>query len=127
MAAKAAAKSDAPLVLITGDDDFGVNHRAKEIYQKWQQDSGGFDNEIIDASAANGSEAVTALGRLQEGLQTIPFFGSTKAIWFKSCNFLTDSRTSNTAAVTEILAQLAQFFKEFNWQGGSPSDYRDGD
>jgi DNA polymerase-3 subunit delta len=117
MAAKAAAKPDAPLVLVTGDDDFGATQRAKEIYQKWCGDSGGFDNEVIDAGAANSSEALTAISRLQEGLQTIPFFGSNKAIWFKGCNFLSDSRTANSSAVTEGLAHLAQFFKDFNWQG----------
>jgi DNA polymerase-3 subunit delta len=117
MAAKAAAKTDSPLVLITGDDDFGVGHRARELYQKWQQDSGGFDNEIIDAGAANASEALKALDRLTEALQTIPFFGSTKVLWFKGCNFLAENRTANAAAVTERLANLAQFFKEFDWQG----------
>jgi DNA polymerase-3 subunit delta len=117
MATKAAAKPDAPLVLVTGDDDFAANLRAKEQYQKWCADSGGFDNEVIDAGASNAFEATKAIGRLQEALQTIPFFGSTKAIWFKGCNFLSDSRTGNSSAVTEGLAQLAQFFKDFDWKG----------
>jgi len=48
-------------------------------------------------------------------LQTLPFFGSGKAIWLKNCNFLSDERAA-TKDVTESLGALAEELKEFAWQ-----------
>ena len=81
-------KTAAPLFLITGDDDFAVKGRAKQLYDQLCQDSGGFDNEVIDAAASNSGAALAAIGKLREAMQTIPFFGGKKVIWFQNCNFL---------------------------------------
>ena len=107
----------APLVLIYGDDDFAIKQRAKLLYTKWCDELGGMDNETVDATVGNGDEALRALGKLREALQTLPFFGGGKAIWFRDCNFLGTDRTSASAAVTESLASLAEDLKTFNWQG----------
>jgi DNA polymerase-3 subunit delta len=104
------------LALICGDDDFAVKQRAKEIYHLWTEELGGMDHEIIDASVANSGEALRALGKLREGLQTLPFFGSGKVVWLKDCNFLGDERAASAQAVTETLAELAQELKEFSFQ-----------
>jgi len=112
-----AAKPESPVALICGDDDFSVKERARELNAQWTQELGGMDHEVIDASVSNMSEALTALSRLREGLQTLPFFGSGKVIWLKDCNFLGDERAAQTGAVTEALAEFAQELKEFNWQG----------
>jgi DNA polymerase-3 subunit delta len=104
-----------PLVLICGDDEFAVKQRAKEIYQDWSAELGGMDHEIIDGGAANSGEALKALARLREALQTLPFFGSGKAVWLQNCSFLGDERAASAAAVTESLAELAQELKDFGW------------
>jgi DNA polymerase-3 subunit delta len=109
------AQAPPPLMLICGDDDFAVKQRAKEIYLRWCEELGGMDHEIIDASAANSGEALTALARLREALQTLPFFGSGKAVWLRDCNFLGDERTAGAQAVTETLGELAQELKDFSW------------
>ena len=111
-----AARQSAPLVLICGDDEFAVRQRAKQIYLQWTEELGGMDHEIIDASVSNYGEALKALSRLREALQTLPFFGSGKAIWLQNCNFLGDERVAATQAVTEALADLAQELKAFSWQ-----------
>ena len=105
----------APLVLITGDDDFAVKSRARQLYEQWCRESGGFDHEAIDATASNSGEALQALSRLREALQTLPFFGSSKVIWFQNCNFLGEERAATSAAVTEALADLADELKRFTW------------
>src|SRR3954468_12424097 len=107
MPPKAANKSKAaaPLFLITGDDDFAVKGRARQLFQEWSQDAGGFDNEIIDATASNSSEA----------LNTLLFFGGAKVIWFQNCNFLGEERAASSQAVTEVLAQLSDEIKSFRW------------
>jgi DNA polymerase-3 subunit delta len=100
---------------ICGADDFTVKQRAREVFQQWCASSGGFDQDIIDASVANSGEALRALSRLCESLQSLPFFGSVKITWFKDCNFLGDDRTAESQAVTEHLADLAAELKQFKW------------
>ena len=112
----AVAKPDAPVALICGEDDFAVKQRARQIYQQWSDALGGMDHEIIEATVANGGDALKALGRLREALQTLPFFGGGKAIWLRDCNFLGDERAAQTSDVTEALAELAQELKSFGWQ-----------
>jgi DNA polymerase-3 subunit delta len=110
---KAAAKPSASLAFIFGEDDFAAKQRAKQLYLDWTTEVGGMDHEIIDASASNSGEALRALAKLREALQTLPFFGGGKVIWFKDCSFLADERTALAAAVTEGLTELAQELKGF--------------
>jgi DNA polymerase-3 subunit delta len=111
---KKAAKASA-LLFVFGGDDFAVVQRGKEIYRRWEEELGGMDHETIDARVGNSGEALTALGRLREALNTLPFFGGGKAIWFKDCSFLGDDRTSTSSAVTEALAELSELLKGFEW------------
>jgi DNA polymerase-3 subunit delta len=114
MAAPSASLSK-PVALLWGEDDFSVKQRARELFGQWTP--AGADAEVIDASANNSGEALKALARLREALQTLPFFGSEKSIWFKDCSFLGDDRTSTAQAVTESLGELAQELQRFRWQG----------
>ncbi len=111
----AAAKSN-PLALICGDDDFAVKQRAKQLYQQWSAELGGMDHETIDATANNSGDALRAIGKLRESLQTLPFFGSGKVVWLRDVNFLGEERAASAAAVTETLAELADELKKFAWQ-----------
>jgi DNA polymerase-3 subunit delta len=104
-------------VLIWGEDEFAVQQRARQIFKEWCPPGGGADPELLDARAGNSGEALRSLARLREALQTLPFFGSEKVIWFQDCSFLGDDRTSGAAAVTEALAALAQELKSFRWTG----------
>lgn len=108
--------SASPVLLVFGEDEFAVKQRAREVYQKWTEELGGMDHEIIDASVNNSGEALKALAKLREALQTLPFFGGGKVIWFRNCSFLADDRTGSAAAVTETLAEIALELKEFSWQ-----------
>jgi DNA polymerase-3 subunit delta len=114
--ATSAAKADAPVALICGEDDFAVKQRAKELFQKWSGELGGEDHEIIEATVSNSGDALKTIGKLREALQTLPFFGGGKAIWLRDCNFLGDDKTASSGAVTETLAELAQELKDFQWQ-----------
>jgi len=105
-AAQPVAQSNS-CILICGDDEFAVKARARELFGQWSEQVGGSDHETIDAAASNSGEALKALARLREALQTLPFFGGGKVIWFKNCNFLGEERTASAQAVTEALADLA--------------------
>lgn len=111
----AAAADPSPVVLVHGDDDFAVKQRARQLFQQWSAELGGMDHEIIDAQVTNSGEALKALSRLREALNTLPFFGGGKAVWLQNCNFLGDERAANAAAVTEALGELAQEVKSFKW------------
>jgi DNA polymerase-3 subunit delta len=112
-----ASGSSAPLVLVCGDDEFTVKQRAKALYEQWCAELGGMDHEIVDAAAGNAGDALNKLGRLREALNTLPFFGGAKAIWFKDCTFLGEDRTSASAAVTGELGRVADELKAFRWDG----------
>jgi DNA polymerase-3 subunit delta len=112
-----AVKTSQPVALICGDDEFAVKERAKQLYQQWCEELGGMDHEIIEATVSNSGEALTALGRLREALQTLPFFGSGKVIWLRDCNFLGDERAAAASDVTETLNDLAEELKKFKWSG----------
>jgi len=113
---KSVSKASTSLALICGEDEFAVKQRAKQIYTEWSQELGGMDHEIIDASVANSGEALKALAKLREALQTLPFFGSGKVVWLRNCNFLGDERAASAASVTETLAEVAQELKEFSFE-----------
>ena len=104
-----------PLVLICGDDEYAVKQRARSVYHTWCQEWESLDHEIIDAAVSHSGDALAALAKLREALQTLPFFGPGKVIWFQNCTFLGDERTASTQAVTESLGALAQELKEFAW------------
>ena len=106
----------AAVALVCGEDEFAVKQRARQLYQQWCGELGGMDHEIIDASAGNSGEALKALARLREALQTLPFFGTGKVVWLQNCNFLGEERAASAVAVTETLAELAQELKGFRWE-----------
>jgi len=111
----AAAKASS-LALVCGDDEFAVKQHAKQLHLQWSDELGGTDHEIIEASVSNSGDALTAIAKLREALNTLPFFGSGKVVWLRDCNFLGDDRTASSQAVTETLAELAEELKKFVWQ-----------
>jgi DNA polymerase-3 subunit delta len=104
------------LTLICGDDEFAVKQRAKQIYLQWSEELGGMDHETIEASVSNSGDALAAIAKLREALNTLPFFGSGKAVWLRDCNFLGDERAASAQAVTETLSEVAEELKNFKWQ-----------
>src|SRR5208282_4774987 len=110
-----AASLTTPVLLVCGEDEFSVNQRAREIFQKWSKESGGMDHEIIDAAVNHAGEALKSLAKLRAALQTFPFFGSGKVVWLRNCNFLGEERAATAQVVTEKLASLSQELKAFVW------------
>ncbi len=105
----------APLALICGEDEFSVKERGAELFKQWTAELGGMDHEVIDGAASNSGEALRAIGRVREALNTLPFFGTGKVVWLKNCNFLSEDRTSTSQDVTEATGDLARELKEFSW------------
>ncbi|HEY1788438.1 MAG TPA: DNA polymerase III subunit delta [Verrucomicrobiae bacterium] len=112
----AAPKSVSSLAFICGDDEFAVKKRAKEIFQAWSAESGGMDQETIDGAVSNSGDALNAIAKLREAIQTLPFFGSSKVVWLRDCSFLGEERAASAQAVVEALADLAAELKGFKWE-----------
>lgn len=110
------AASATPLALVCGDDEYSVKKRARELFDAWAAQAGGMDHEIIDGAVSNSGDALKAIAKLREALQTLPFFGSAKVVWLRDCSFLGDERAASAEAVTETLADLAAELKNFKWQ-----------
>lgn len=109
------AAAPAPVLLVCGEDDFNVKQRARQTFQKWSEELGGMDHESVDAQVTNAGDALKAISKLREALNTLPFFGGGKVVWFQNCTFLGDDRTAGSAAVTEALAELSADLKAFKW------------
>ena len=106
-----------PLCLIFGDEDFLVRDRARQVYDGWCAEAGGEDHEIIDGTTRNAAEALDALAKLNEAVQTLPFFGGAKVVWLRDTNFLGDERTASSRDVTDRLNGLAKGWETFDWEG----------
>ena len=106
-----------PLCLVFGDEDFLVRDRASQIYEGWCAEAGGEDHQIIDGTVRNAAEALEALAKLNEAVQTLPFFGGAKVVWLRGANFLGDERTASSRDVTDRLNGLAKGWETFDWQG----------
>ena len=65
-----AATLKTPVLLVCGEDEFGVKQRAREIFQKWSEELGGMDHEIIDAAVSHAGEALKSVAKLRAALQT---------------------------------------------------------
>jgi len=117
MPRKSSSSGTAPLALIFGEEGLLVRQRASRLYGQWCAEVGGMDHERIDGAANHVGEALRAIGRLREALQTLPFFGSGKVIWFEGCTFVGDDRTASAQAVTEALADLGAELAAFGWEG----------
>jgi len=103
--------------LVFGDEDFLVRDRAKQIYEYWCSLADGMDHEIIDGVVRNSEEALEVLAKVNEALQTLPFFGGNKVVWLRGVNFFGDDRTASSATVKDRLAELAKSWEAFDWQG----------
>ena len=103
------------MCLIYGEDDFAVKARARALFDQWSQELGGMDHEMIDGQVGNSGEVLRSLGKLREALNTLPFFGGGKVIWWQNCSFLGDDRTSASGTVTEALSELAGELLKFQW------------
>ena len=106
-----------PLCLIFGDEDFLVRDRARSDYDGWCAEAGGEDQQIIGGAVRTAAEALEALAKLNEAVQTLPFFGGAKVVWLRGANFLGDERTASSRDVTDRLNGLAKGWETFDWQG----------
>jgi DNA polymerase-3 subunit delta len=109
---KAKAKpAESNIHAVVGSDESEVKRVAAELAAKLTPpDAGEFGLEIIDACADNVDQAVARIRSAIEALQTLPFFGGAKLVWFKNANCLADTVLGRSAAVQGALEELSELF-----------------
>ena len=101
------AESASRVHAVVGSDESEVKRVAAELAAKLTPpDAGEFGVEVIDACADNVDQAVSRIRSTIEALQTLPFFGGAKLVWFKSANCLGDSVIGRSAGVQGALEEL---------------------
>jgi len=106
------AESESRIHAVVGSDESEVKRLAAELAAKLAPaDAGEFGIEVIDGCADNVDQAVSRIRSAIEALQTLPFFGGGKLVWFKNANCLADSVIGRSAAVQGALEELADVFE----------------
>ena len=72
---------------------------------------------MIDGSVRNSEEAIGVLSKLDEALQTLPFFGGNKVVWLRGVYFLGDDRTASSLTVKDRLTELSKSWEAYARQG----------
>ncbi|MEY2498081.1 MAG: polymerase subunit delta [Verrucomicrobiota bacterium] len=102
-------ESQSNIHAVVGSDESEVKRVAAELAAKLAPpDAGEFGVEVIDACADNVDQAVAKIRLAIEALQTLPFFGGGKLVWFKNANCLADSVIGRSASVLSALEDLAE-------------------
>ena len=116
---KAKAKiSESNIQAVVGSDESEVKRVAAELAAKLTPpEAGEFGLEVIDACADNVDQAVAKIRLAMEALQTLPFFGGSKLVWFKNANCLADSIIGRSSTVLGALEELADLI-----DAGLPQD-----
>ena len=113
-----ARTAESNIQAVVGSDESEVKRVAAELAAKLAPpEAGEFGVEIIDACADNVDQAVAKIRLAMEALQTLPFFGGAKLVWFKNANCLGDSVIGRSSTVLGALEELAKLI-----EAGLPQD-----
>ena len=100
------------IYLVGGDDEFSIKENASQLAGNLApKNAGEFGVEMIEGDAANQDEALKILGRVNEALNTVGFFGGEKLVWLKNTTLLADNPTTRGEAVKEAMTGLAEQLK----------------
>lgn len=106
------AELKANIHAIVGSDESEVKRTAAELATKLAPaEAGEFGLEVIDAYVDNVDQAVSKIRSVMDALQTLPFFGGGKLVWFKNANCLGDTPTGRSASVLSALDDLAELLE----------------
>ena len=88
--------------VVMGSDEGMVSEEALKLFNKLKPADGDeFANDIIDGNADNSEHAFQICGEVNQGLQTMSFFGGAKVVWLKAANFLGSDRTGDSERTKE--------------------------
>lgn len=101
-----------------GSDDYAVGRRSAAIFAEWRATADeDVEVEIIEGRASSAAEASRSIGSVRAALQTLPFFGGAKLVWWKDIDFFEDSRKVTTKETTAALSDWVDEMERMRWDG----------
>lgn len=97
--------------LIAGSDEFMVKARAETLMKSLAPEDT-MNLEIINGYVDSVDDAKRQLAAVIESLQTLPFFASSKLVFFKDVNFLGDGVIARSEGVLELLENMTSLLKK---------------
>lgn len=109
----AATKKIPDIHAVLGSDEARVKQTAAErAVRMTPPDAGDFGVETFDGTVDNSEQAVTRIHEVMNALQTLPFLGGGKLVWFKNPNFFADGVVAKSTSVEEASLELIEALKE---------------
>lgn len=107
------AKATANLYLVCGGEEYLVKENARRLVKSLAPKGGAeFAVEIVDGAVTRADEAVKAVYRVLEAVNTLGFFSTEKLIWLKDASFFGTDKTSAAKVVTEAVGGLTEVIKK---------------
>lgn len=104
-----------PVTFISGDDDFLVNARAKEIFDELAKDIvDEFSREIMDARCGKVEDVENLVNNFCLSAQNLSLFGDKKVIWLRNVNFLADGQLGSAQGTKDLVAELQTFLEKID-------------
>lgn len=111
---------DSAVYLITGEDDFVVDQRARSIVDSCcPEEERALGLEVVDGDVELVDEALQALGGTCEAVQTVGFFGGRKLVWLRRARMFGDHRVGQSESVKQAAEALSSIIKS-----GLPDGHR---
>ena len=111
-AASSGSDGGAAVHLVFGTDEYLVSENSRALVNRLCPAADqAFGLEVIEARVDNAAEAVTAVRRCIEGVQTLGFLGGRKVVWLKDSNFFGTSQASEAQDTKTAVGQLAELVR----------------
>ncbi len=100
------------MYLVYGEDEYMVSAKARSLVDRVCPPADqAFGLEIVEGRAGTVAEAVSAVVRCREALQTVGFLAGSKTVWLRDANFFSDTVVGKSAEVKEKIAFLTADLK----------------
>ncbi|MFH0953941.1 MAG: DNA polymerase III subunit delta [Verrucomicrobiota bacterium] len=95
------------LHLIYGEDEYPVSTHARELVDRLCPPAEqAFGLEIVEARANSATEAIAAIRRCLDALQTIGFLGGRKVVWLRDANFFSGASEDVRNVVQDLVEMI---------------------
>ncbi len=104
--------SQKSLYLITGNDEYLVSSKAKEVVSALVPDQErALKLDVVDGSADTVDSALNAINQCISALQSLGLFSQEKVVWLQDASFLADNRQGKSEAVLDQVGRLTDLVK----------------
>ncbi len=104
-----------PVTFISGDDDYIVNARAKNIFDELTKDiADDFGREAMDARCGKVEDVEKLFANFRISAQNLSLFGDKKVIWLRNLNFIADGQLGSAQGTKDLVADFQSFLEKID-------------